>query len=67
MAEGWTIAEAVHHLHPPIPRRDLARILKWVEPIGVRHGRLGRKAKVYPIPSIMRAHASWARERCQEP
>lgn len=64
MAEdGWTIAEAVHHLHPPIKRRDLARLLDGIEPAGERHGMLGRRAKVYPIDVIMRAHADWARER----
>jgi hypothetical protein len=63
MAEGWTITEAVGQLHPPIRRWDLARALRHVEPVGVRHGRLGRKAAVYPIAEIMRVHAEWVRDR----
>jgi hydroxymethylpyrimidine/phosphomethylpyrimidine kinase len=63
VADGWTIAEAVHHLHPAISRRDLARVLADVEPSGFRHGMLGRRAKLYPIDEILRRHADWARER----
>jgi hypothetical protein len=63
VADGWTVAEAVHHLHPAISRRDLSRLLENVEPVGVRHGLLGRKPKVYPIDVILRLHADWARQR----
>jgi hypothetical protein len=53
----------VHHLHPTISRRDLARLLENVEPVGTRHGLLGRRPKVYPIDVILRLHADWARQR----
>lgn len=62
---GWTITEAVDHLHPPIERHELARRLKaaCVQSCGTKHGRLGRRPKSYPIGEIMRVHAEWQRER----
>jgi hypothetical protein len=63
VADGWTIAEAVHHLHPAIKPRELARLLADVKPCGVRHGRLGRRPKVYPVDAILRVHADWARRQ----
>ena len=63
MPDGWTISEAAGHLHPPIPRRELARRLSVVPPVGTLYGGRGRRAKVYPVREIMRAHAEWVRER----
>lgn len=56
---GWTISEAVAQLAPPIPRRELARLLKDVPPCGATYGRRGRRASTYPIEAIMRVHADW--------
>lgn len=61
MVDGWTIAEAVGQLDPPIPRRELARRLAGVRACGKRYGRKGRKPKVYPIAAIFQAHAEWVR------
>lgn len=58
-----TLAEAVQALHPPMPRRELARRLKEVSPCGSVYGRRGRRARTYPATEIMRAHAQWVRER----
>lgn len=56
---GWTISEAVARLAPPIPRRELVRLLKGVAPCGKTYGRRGRRARTYPIDAIMRVHADW--------
>lgn len=56
-----TLTEAAEALDPPIPRRELARRLKDVASIGSVYGRRGRRAALYPIAAIMRAHADWVR------
>lgn len=58
-----TLADAAQALHPPIPRRELARRLKDVATVGTQYGRRGRRAALYPIDAIMHAHAAWVRER----
>jgi len=58
-----TISDAVAALHPPMPRRELARRLKNVASAGAQYGRRGRRAATYPVSEIMRAHAAWVRER----
>ena len=63
MPDGWTITEAAGQLHPPIPRRELARRLSAVHPVGALYGRRGRRPKVYPLRAIMEIHARWVRER----
>lgn len=57
-----TISDAAQAMHPPIPRRELARRLKDVAAVGTEYGRRGRRAALYPIDAIMRAHAAWVRE-----
>lgn len=57
-----TLADAAVAMRPPIPRRELARRLKDVAPVGTRYGGRGRRAKLYPVAEIMRAHAAWVRE-----
>lgn len=63
MVDGWTLTEAVEHLDPPMPRRELARALRGITSSGMVYGRLGRRARAYPITEIMRAHARWVAER----
>lgn len=58
-----TISDAAKAMHPPMPRRELARRLKDVAAVGTQYGRRGRRAELYPITAIMRAHAQWVRER----
>lgn len=65
MVDGWTITEAVGQLDPPIPRRELARRLKDVQPTGRVYGRKGRRAAAYPIAAVFLAHAEWVRERAR--
>lgn len=60
---GLTVTEAAAAMSPPIPRRELARRLRDVAPVGGTYGRRGRKARTYPVDAIMRAHAEWVRER----
>lgn len=62
-ADGWTISEAVHQLHPPIKRRDLARLMAGTPPVGRRYGRLGRRPEVFSIEDLLRVHAKWVRSR----
>lgn len=56
-----TLSEAAEALDPPIPRRELARRLKEIPPLGSVYGRRGRRAATYPAAAIMRAHAEWVR------
>lgn len=58
-----TLADAAQAMCPPIPRRELARRLKDVAPVAAQYGRRGRRAKLYPVAEIMRAHASWVSSR----
>lgn len=58
-----TITDAAEVMYPPIPRRELARRLRDVATIGTEYGRRGRRAALYPVDAIMRAHAAWVRER----
>lgn len=58
-----TITDAAQAMDPPIPRRELARRLKGVTTVGTEYGRRGRRAALYPIDAIMRAHAEWVRSR----
>lgn len=64
---GWvssmTISDAAGAMDPPMPRRELARRLKDVAPVGTQHGRRGARARLYPITEIMLAHAAWVRDR----
>lgn len=60
---SMTVSEAAEAMVPPIPRRELARRLKGVPPVGTRYGALGRKPKLYPVAAIMLVHAEWVREK----
>jgi hypothetical protein len=60
---GMTITDAAQAMSPPIPRRELARRLRDVAAVGTEYGRRGRRAALYPVDAIMRAHAEWVRER----
>lgn len=60
---GLTISDAAEAMRPPIPRRELARRLKDVASVGTEYGRRGRRAALYPVDAIMRAHAEWVRSR----
>ena len=60
---AWTLTEAAETLDPPMPRRELARRLKGVAPVGATYARRGRRASTYPVSAIMRAHAEWVREK----
>ena len=59
---GLTISDAAVAMRPPIPRRELARRLKDVAAVGTDYGRRGRRAALYPVDAIMRAHAQWVRD-----
>lgn len=58
-----TISDAAAAMRPPMPRRELARRLREVAPVGTQWGRRGARAKLYPVTEIMRAHAEWVRSR----
>lgn len=58
-----TISEAAAAMTPTMPRRELARRLRDVAPVGIVYGRAGRRARTYPVAEILRAHADWVRER----
>lgn len=58
-----TLTEAAGALDPPMPRRELARRLADVAPLGSVYGRRGRRARTYPAEAIMRAHADWMNDR----
>jgi hypothetical protein len=60
---GMTVTEAAAAMSPPIPRRELARRLKDVAPVGTQYGRKGRRAVLYPVDEILQAHARWVRDR----
>lgn len=60
-----TLTEAAAALDPPIPRRELARRLRGVATVGSLYGRRGRRAALYPVDAIMRAHAEWVLSRRQ--
>lgn len=62
-----TVREAAEAMRPPIPRRELARRLKGVQPVGQVAGRLGRRPALYPLAAIMRAHTDWVREHSDVP
>lgn len=57
-----TLADAAQAMTPPIPRRELARRLKTVAPAGTQYGRRGRRASLYPVAEIMKAHAAWVED-----
>jgi hypothetical protein len=59
---AMTIDDAAQAMTPPMPRRELARRLKHVAPVGTVYGRRGRRPKAYPVAEILRAHADWLRE-----
>jgi hypothetical protein len=63
VAAGMTLSDAARVMDPPIPRRELARRLKDVASVGTEYGRRGRRAALFPVDAIMRAHAQWVRER----
>lgn len=63
MAGGLTITEGAAAMTPPMPRRELARRLKGVTPLGETWGRKGRRSAIYPVGAILQAHAAWLRER----
>lgn len=58
-----TLKDAAAAMSPPIPRRELARRLKGVAAVGTQYGNRGRRAALYPVDAIMRAHAEWVRSR----
>lgn len=60
---GMTVTEAAAAMSPPIPRRELARRLRDVAPVGTQYGRRGRRAATYSVDEILQAHARWMRER----
>jgi hypothetical protein len=60
---GMTISDAAQAMSPPIPRRELARRLRDVATVGTEYGRRGRRAALYPVDAIMRAHAEWVNGR----
>ena len=60
---AMTLADAAAAMQPPIPRRELARRLREVAPVGSVYGRRGRRAALYPLAEILRAHAEWVRSR----
>lgn len=62
MAAGLTITEGAAAMTPPMPRRELARRLKGVAPVGRSWGRRGRRPATYPVGAILRAHAEWLSE-----
>jgi hypothetical protein len=59
---GLTITEGAAAMTPPMPRRELARRLKGVAPMGQTWGRKGRRPTTYPVDAILRAHAEWLGE-----
>lgn len=59
---GLTITDAADAMTPPMPRRELARRLRDVKPIGRAWGRKGRRAATYDPADILRAHAAWVKE-----
>ena len=60
-----TLREGAAAMTPPMPRRELARRLKEVDPVGHVAGRLGRRPALYPVVTIMQAHAAWVKETAQ--
>jgi hypothetical protein len=58
-----TLREGAAAMTPPMPRRELARRLAGVDPVGTVAGRLGRRPKLYPVTAIMQAHAAWVKEQ----
>lgn len=62
---GMTLADAAAAMTPPIPRRELARRMRDVAAVGAQYGRRGRRAKLYPVAEILKAHARWVGERDQ--
>lgn len=60
---GLTITDGALAMTPPMPRRELARRLEGVQPVGTRYGTRGRRAAAYPVDEILKAHAAWLRER----
>lgn len=61
-----TVGDAAQAMSPPIPRRELARRLTDVAPVGTQYRRRGRPAALYPVAAIMRAHAEWVRSHVAE-
>lgn len=59
---GMTITDGAAAMHPPMPRRELARRLEGVAAIGRTYGAKGRRAAAYPVGEILKAHAAWLRE-----
>jgi hypothetical protein len=57
-----SISAAAGALDPPMPRRELARRLRDVASCGTQYGPRGRRAALYPVDTIMRAHAAWVRD-----
>jgi hypothetical protein len=57
-----TITDAAAVMSPPIPRRELARRLRDVQPVGTQWGGQGRRPRTYPVAAILEAHAAWCRE-----
>lgn len=64
---GMTITDGAAAMVPPMPRRELARRLAGVRPVGKRYGTRGRRAAAYPVGEILKAHAAWLREREKAP
>jgi hypothetical protein len=60
---GMTITEGAAAMSPPMPRRELARRLKDVAPSGTQYGRRGRRATLFPVDEILKAHADWMRKQ----
>jgi hypothetical protein len=66
MPGALTISDGAKAMRPPMPRRELARRLKHVAPVGTQYGRAGRRAATYPVAEILKAHAAWVRDRREQ-
>jgi hypothetical protein len=54
---GWTVPEATKWLHPPLPERQVYRLVCEMAPLGYRRGKRGRPVAVYDMAATMLAHA----------
>lgn len=63
MPQGMTVTEGAAAMSPPMPRRELARRLRGVEPVGTVWARKGRRPALYPVGEIFKAHRQWLAEQ----
>ena len=62
MTAAMTVTEGAAAMSPPMPRRELARRLQGVEPVGAVWARRGRRPATYPVDAIFKAHRQWLAE-----